>query len=56
VTETTRRSTRYVTGTDTVKAINLDYAADFVARLSGDTTLINGETVVKADGKQILVG
>ncbi|GAB1577873.1 DUF3540 domain-containing protein [Bordetella petrii] len=56
VSETTGRSARYVTGTDTVKAINLDYAADFIARLSGNTTLINGETLVKADGKQILVG
>lgn len=56
VSETTASSTRYVTGTDTVKAINLDYAADFIARLSGHTTLINGEAVVKADGKQILVG
>ena len=56
VAETTRRSVRYVTGTDTVKAINLDYSADFIARLNGNTTLINGESVVKADGKQILVG
>ncbi|MFD4840213.1 DUF3540 domain-containing protein [Achromobacter sp. NPDC058515] len=56
VTETTGRSARYVTGTDTVKAVNLDYAADFIARLSGNTTLINGETLIKADGKQILVG
>lgn len=56
VTETTGRSARYVTGTDTVKAINLDYAADFIARLSGNTTFINGEALVKADGKQILVG
>jgi hypothetical protein len=56
VSETMARSARYVTGTDTVRAVNLDYAADFIARLSGDTTLINGETLVKADGKQILVG
>lgn len=56
VAETTRRSIRYVTGTDTVKAINLDYSADFIARLNGNTTLISGESVVKADGKQILVG
>ena len=56
VTETVGQSSRYVAGTDTVKAINLDYAADFIARLSGNTTLVNGETVVKADGKQILVG
>jgi hypothetical protein len=56
VSETMGRSARYVAGTDTVRAVNLDYAADFIARLSGDTTLINGETLVKADGKQILVG
>ena len=56
VTDTTGQSTRYVTGTDKVKAINIDYAADFITRLSGDTTIVNGETVVKADGKQILVG
>jgi hypothetical protein len=56
VSETTGRSARYVTGTDTVKAINIDYAADFIARFSGNTTFINGETLVKADGKQILVG
>jgi len=56
VTETVGQSSRYVAGTDTVKAINLDYAADFIARLSGNTTFVNGETVVKADGKQILVG
>ncbi|WP_186332399.1 DUF3540 domain-containing protein [Bordetella genomosp. 13] len=56
VRETTGQSTRYVAGTDTVQAVNLDYAADFIARLSGDTTFINGETLVKADGKQILVG
>lgn len=56
VRETTGQSTRYVTGTDTVKAVNLDYAADFITRLSGNTTFINGETLVKADGKQILVG
>ena len=56
VRETAGQSTRYVTGTDTVKAVNLDYAADFITRLSGNTTFINGETLVKADGKQILVG
>lgn len=56
VTETVGQSSRYVAGTDMVKAINLDYAAEFITRLSGNTTLINGETVVKADGKQILVG
>ena len=56
VTETTAQSARYVTGTDTVKAVNLDYAADFIARLTGKTTFINGETLLKTDGKQILVG
>lgn len=56
VSETTSRSARYVTGTDTVKAINIDYAADFIARLNGNTTFINGETIMKVDGKQILMG
>ena len=56
VTETVGTASRYVTGVDTVQAVNIDYRADFIARLSADSTFINGETLVKADGKQILVG
>lgn len=47
---------RYVTGTDRVNALTIDYSADFISKLSAQTTLINGTEILKTDAKKILMG
>lgn len=49
-------SQRYVTGTDKVNALTIDYSADFISKLSAQTTLINGTEILKTDAKKILMG
>lgn len=49
-------SQRYITGTDRVNALTIDYSADFISKLSAQTTLINGTEILKTDAKKILMG
>lgn len=49
-------SQRHVTGTDRVNALTIDYSADFISKLSAQTTLINGTEILKTDAKKILMG
>lgn len=49
-------SQRYITGTDRVNALKIDYSADFISKLSAQTTLINGTEILKTDAKKILMG
>ncbi|WP_071059025.1 DUF3540 domain-containing protein [Pelistega sp. MC2] len=47
---------RIVAGTDRVKALNINYSAEAVAKLSGSVTMLNGRELLKSDGKLMVVG
>lgn len=49
-------SRRYVSNTDRVKALNINYSAEAVSKLSGKITMLNGQEILKSDGKLMIVG
>lgn len=51
-----RTSTKLVSGTDEVKALNIDYSAEFLAKVSAHTTMINGQELFRTDGKLMMAG
>lgn len=54
--ESTRNATRIVSGTDRINALNIDYSAEFFAKLGAHTTMINGYQLLKTDGKLMMAG
>ena len=51
-----KRSYRRVEDLDHVRSGQVDYAADGQMRIHGETTLVTGETLLKAEAKQIHFG
>ncbi|MDO5667443.1 MAG: DUF3540 domain-containing protein [Alcaligenaceae bacterium] len=49
-------SDKLVSGMDRVRALNVNYSAEAVAKLSGNVTMINGHELLKSDGKLMVVG
>ncbi|ADU91669.1 DUF3540 domain-containing protein [Taylorella equigenitalis] len=47
---------KIVTGTDKVRALNIDYSADSMAKVSSNTTVIYGSELLKTDAKLIVSG
>lgn len=51
-----KRSFRWVEEIDQVKAKHIDYAAENVAHIRGETTVVTAKDLVKVNGEQIHVG
>lgn len=49
-------SHRYVSDTDRVTALNINYSSEAVSKLSGKVTMLNGHELLKSDGKLMIVG
>jgi hypothetical protein len=51
-----KNANRFVSGTDRVKAMNIDYSAEVLARFTGEIAVINGTELLKTDGKLMMAG
>lgn len=51
-----KNSNRFVTGTDKVHAVNIQYSADILARFEGQVAILNGRELLKTDAKLIMAG
>lgn len=49
-------SRRYVSDTDRVTALNINYSSEAVSKFSGKVTMLNGHELLKSDGKLMIVG
>jgi hypothetical protein len=49
-------SHRYVSDTDRVTALNINYSSEAVSKFSGKVTMLNGHELLKSDGKLMIVG
>ncbi|WP_432784638.1 hypothetical protein AAEX37_01586 [Oligella sp. MSHR50489EDL] len=51
-----KNANRFVTGTDKVHAVNIEYSADILARFEGQVAILNGRELLKTDAKLIMAG
>lgn len=49
-------STRFISDTEKVKALNINYSAASFAKINGKVMMLNGYDLLKSDGKLMMVG
>lgn len=49
-------SVRFISDTEKVRALNLNYSAESLAKYSGKVMMLNGFDLLKSDGKLMMVG
>lgn len=47
---------KYVSGTERIKALNINYSAEALAKVSANVTMLHGRELLKSDGKLMVVG